>query len=1067
MNESRSGIALDSLQELLDAGKVGDTSLEQYETPPALARELMLKLPVRNPSTMLDPQCAGGNLLQIDSYWGSKYGIDIDNKIHSVGGVQLITGNCMKVFELIEELKPDLQFQVANANPPFGIRWKMASGDYIDSTLATFKFVTRHANCGFFIANANTIEKLELHRDTELVRVRVYERRKANLYWSNLRDDLEIGIIVWQRANRDVNIYTTPNDVSVFWSKAQNIINEEKLNRPEFNIYLERGMLKTYLSQRGIFKLKLTSEQVLKLHRLNDCHPLTLTTEKETRDLMRHLIDCGIYTIQPKAKEAIESALAEVSSLACPIMPVSDFETVAYTEEEDALKCNASFNGTLPNGFHAAFTKGKSYPLKTGSYKFTEEYTRNKIHFNEETFETYTLKHDCQLSGSDRYIEVKDDNGSIVRFMDRPNESMRFQQPEQALWTFFEKPVVKTVAESQKEQVERNHAILKTMEMVAGYTYYEGQLEYLSRLGVKDAALIAAETGCGKTLMAISVMAMKSPQRTLIIAPQGATRASKADDEDGSDDEEMSASQWVKELHKFAPYLQVWEIFSHEDYLTILALNNGELPCGVFISYYQAMFSNGAMESAPGSWDDEKLNAYMKSKMDMTPLPIEKDSMGDFDKRFWCDSIGKEVEGVRCIVKPSLSTLIGHLFDCVIVDESHIAKGMTSNVTHALIRMQPRMRYCLTATPVSNIVSDLFPIMGWLAVPEWYKGNRRNAAWPYAREDIGRFNSTFLTQERDLTQEDNNRRKDPKNRSKCVKESPIISSPARLLKLLKPNMAFISKEQCRADYIKPKIVDVRVPMGKEQTKLYCWFADRAHIAASNPLVRARKQVAYLRSICADPAGFRHGGEATPKVYSNMNPKVIAILELVRDILGRGEQVVIINSRIGLTSTIAMKLSECGVPIARIDSTQDAEQHAYQANLFKDGRARVLVMGIKCAAAYSFDDCENLIIGSLEYAYGHFNQACGRIDRVTNKCIKNIYCVLHKNSLEEVMFDAVSQKGDAANLCIRGKRIPRNFKPVDPSEILAEAINRIDSSGGTPEIECESKWSKIKFDNARS
>ena len=155
---------------------------------------------------------------------------------------------------------------------------------------------------------------------------------------------------------------------------------------------------------------------------------------------------------------------------------------------------------------------------------------------------------------------------------------------------------------------------------------------------------------------------------------------------------------------------------------------------------------------------------------------------------------------MRCILEPCLSTLIGHQFDCVIVDESQRCKGLTANVTQMLIRLQPELRYCLGATPVGNDVLDLFPIMGWLAVDDWYKGNRRNAAWPYAREDFGRFGATFKTQERDLTQEDvNPARKIPRTVPNASEDSPIISSPARLLKLLKPNLAFISRVECRAD----------------------------------------------------------------------------------------------------------------------------------------------------------------------------------------------------------------------------------------------------------------------------
>jgi hypothetical protein len=1061
--QTRSAVNFETLQESLDAG--GQGSNEQYETPPEFARELMSRLPVRHPSTIVDPQVAGGALVNCTNGFPVKYGVELDHN-KTPGGVQVITGNCMKVFEAVDELMPDLRFVVGNCNPPFGISWKLAGNDgkRIDSTLATWNFIKAHADQGFFIANASTIEKFGIHQD-ESVEIKSYERRKANQYWKGLRDTLEIGIVIWHRHDANTGKVTPPGILSAFWQKLKGIIDEEKLLRPKFNIFLDQaGFLKTYLSQRNTFKLKLTPEQVQRLQRIDKCHPLTLTTEKETRDLMRDLVDCGLYSIEPAAKEAVQKALAEVRGVACPIMPVSEFETVAYTEEEDALVCHTSVNG-LVGEMLVSLTAGKSYQLTTGTYKFTETFKRDKAHYNETTKQTYSATHDCVLSGNDRYIEITDNNGQVIRFMDRPRKELKNELPETKLWDYFTKPFVETVTEVCKEAVNTNASILKAIEMLAGYEYYDGQTTYLSRMAVKDCCLAAGETGTGKSLMAISLLAMKSPQRALIIAPQGTMRASKVDEEDeeGSVAESMSASQWLKELNKFAPYLQVWEIFSYDDYQRILSLNDGQLPMGVFVTYYEAFFSNGAKESCPASWDDDMLNQYVKSK-GLAPLELQKDSMGATNKHHWCDSLGKEVQGVRCILEPCLATLIGHHFDCVIVDEAHKCKSLDATITQMLIRLQPKYRFALTATPIFNVVSDIFPLMGWLAVPEWYKGNRRNAAWPYAREDLGRFTGTFLTQERDLTEEEWKRKSDPKWKGQCVKNSPIISSPARLLKLLKPNMAFISKEQCRADYIKPKIIDVRVPMGREQAVLYGHFTNRANVPAPNAYVRAGKQVAYLRNICADPAGFSANprfGHGSPKVRSNLNPKVIAILELTRDILARGEQVVIINSRIGLTDTIEQKLAEIGVPIARIDSTMSAEQHAYQANLFKLGRARIMFMGIKSAAAYSFDNCQNLIIGSLEYTWGNFAQAVGRVDRVTNRIVKNIYVILHRNSIEEVQYDAVAVKGDAAALCLRGKRIPRDFKPVDGSEILAAALKRFDLSGATPESDCESNWPALR------
>jgi hypothetical protein len=249
---------------------------------------------------------------------------------------------------------------------------------------------------------------------------------------------------------------------------------------------------------------------------------------------------------------------------------------------------------------------------------------------------------------------------------------------------------------------------------------------------------------------------------------------------------------------------------------------------------------------------------------------------------------------------------------------------------------------------------------------------------------------------------------------------------------------------------------IRVPMGKTQVVLYGHFTNRANVPG-NYFVRAGRQIQWLRNICADPAGFTHGG---PKVESNFNPKVCAILELTADMLQRGEQVVIVNSRKGLTNTLADHLCECG-PIALIDSTVTAERHAYRAKLLKSRRAKVMFMGIKSAAAYSFDDVGNLILGSLGYSYGSLAQASGRVERVVNKVKKNIYVILHRNSLEEVMYDTVAIKSDAASLCLRGKRTPRDFRPVDAVEVLAEAFKRFSLDGTTPETEREDKWSALR------
>jgi SNF2 family DNA or RNA helicase len=1068
MNEQRSTIAQENLSEILEAEDSVGHSLfggaQQYFTPEWLVDRCNSRLPTRQPTTVLDPQCGDGALIKLGSYGTTRYGIDIDNRLEGVTATQLITANCVKVFEAIDELYPDLTWQCINANPPFGKRWKTARGDVVESTKLTWQWVIRHGMFGYFIASDKTLKELGIDKHKYVTH---YEVHDGGDIWRGMRDSLKIGIAFWYKGGSA----SLTLDINAAWAQVKRVVDQEKVKRPPFNIYLdEQGCLKTYLSVRSEVKLKLNRVAITKLHRVNECHPLTLTTEKETRDLMNELIRCGIYTIQPEALESINQALNEVSSLACPIMPVTDFETVAYADEEEALTCIADgcleakavgsvfAKGERDRGkFH--FTKGKSYALTTGNYRFTDSFKRTKVHFDEKNLSMFNRDHDCTLSGQDRYIQIIDDTGKPRRFMDRP-QTAGFEYEEKLLWMIFQKPVVKTVADLKPAIIDQNLQVLRSNEMVSGFTYYPGQSRYLGRLAAKDSALCAGATGTGKSLMAITLLGMKSPERALIIAPNATMRSSDNEDDDDIG-EEYDVAQWVNELSKFAPYLQIWEIFSYEDYQRICSLNGGVLPPGVYVSYYEAMFINGARETAPASWDDDKLNKTMKA-MGFVEFPKPKlDVDEELNKRHWCDQIGHEVNGIRCIMQPCLATRIGHLFDFVALDEAHRACNLGAVTTQMIIRLQPKYRWAFTATPIPNIVSNLFSLMGWLAVPEWYRGDRRNAAWPYSRGELGRFNATFLSVERDLTQEETNRRRDPKWNGKCQKESPVISSPARLLKLLKPTMAYISKEDCNPNYIKPEIIDVRVPLGREQAVLYQYYLDRANIPASNPLTRARKQSAWLRGICADPAHFSHGNASTPKVSSNMNPKVISILELAREILAQDEQVLIINSRIGLSDTIQDKLVDAGIPVARIDSTIAAEQHAHQAGLFKSGKARVMIMGLKCAASHSFDDCYHEIIGSIEYSPGPLNQATGRIDRVTNKRKKKIYCILHSKSIEEIMFDVVAVKDDAATICLKGQRIPRSFKPVDPAELMATAIDAFDMTGTTPEIDCEKKWPELR------
>lgn len=1078
ITDVRSGMANENIQEFLDASVSASYTMShgaaQYSTPEWLARACVQLLPAGFYGNVIDPQGAAGNLVSAVKA-GSRFVIELDNRFKAEAdttGISRITGNCVRAIELSHEIWPDaLRFECIVANPPFGLRWKSAAGP-VDSTAWTWKFITEHLasrGAGFLIANIDTLVNLGITTHPWVYLVQSFP---AGGIWDNV--NVKLGIVHFFNATGSVNggcihhpwphvptgdeivrtlatqhTFRNPTaytyGVPEKWAMLSRAVIDERTGRSKFNISLGKdGILRTYLSIVSSVKMK--REDIARLARINDCHPLSLVVEKETRDLLQQFLSAGTYTIEPAAKQAITDAIADMGSQACPITPVTDFELVAYADEEEALKCVA----THPD---LKLTVGKSYAIKTGTYTFKELFTRKKLHYSVAEDTTDIEEHECELTGQDRYIELIDDNGRRHRFMDRPNTEDKFCHGEAILWDIFNRPTVKTVAQTFSDTFTANRNKLLMHAMLSGFNYYDGQLDYYARVACKNYALVAAEVGSGKTLGALSLVMLKSPKRTLIIAPQGTMRSSGDEGE-----QDYQASQWVQEIRRFAPGEPVFQLFSLSDYRAILHANGGEFPAGIYITYPQAYWQNGAFEHIPDSWkpkEEEKFRKHMR-----IPFP-EETPVEDYMHL----GLGTANNGIRCVATPSLGTTMAAEqpeWDMVIVDEAHTFANLDARCSKNLIRLQPKYRFAMSATPISNYVFNVFSLLGWLCVPNWYKGGIRNAAWPYAVDEVGRFSSTFMSKERDITAQQKARAAGVKGwSSKGINNSPIISAPARLLKLLKPSMAYISKEACNDKLMPCEVIDVRVPMGTTQAKLYKKWLNRGEYVEEykNPLTIALVQMQRLRGICAAPAtlDFNKG-----ICHSDFNPKTIAILELIRDCLRRGEQVVVVSARVHQSDVIARRLSEAGIPLSRIDSTVAAEMHTAEANRFKRGDARVMLMGIKCAQGHSFDMCPNLIVGSLEWSYGSLHQAKGRVWRLTSPRPVKVWVVLHKGTFEELMFDHVAMKQDAATICLQGKRITRDFMPVDPSEILAEHI--MDYTGAADaqsEMDCESLWPTLR------
>lgn len=470
---------------------------QQYSTPLIWASRFARQLPCQGPRTAIDWQCGTGNLLEPLFQARHRFGVDVDKRFEGQPAGQhgvRIVDSCLTVWDLLEEFFPKVRFECQVVNPPFGLPW--VAPDFrmgrATSTAVTWKRVQRWAaegGFGYFIAGRKQLEAIGIHKHPWAY---LYQTFPGDFFPGT---DIEIGVVHWINAPHPALVHqafttTDPDEHPILpepllpvlqepkqnWEEShatseafyrcRDLIAEDRAGLPPFHITFRRDVLRVTLPLRFQLHNAISGEDLATIMAIDGQHPLTLIHEVRTRRVLRDVVKRGIFTISPDAAASIREALEQATRMATPIMPVTDFERVAYVDELDLLKVRADFNPADYNHLFR-FTAGSAYPHATGTYRFVQSFQRQRIHYNAETEETFTVVHDCDLSGQDRYVSVKDNWDTEHRFMDRPGLDPDAhpwkEHPEHLLWHIFERPDVPTVAEDMPERYLTNRTRLLQM----------------------------------------------------------------------------------------------------------------------------------------------------------------------------------------------------------------------------------------------------------------------------------------------------------------------------------------------------------------------------------------------------------------------------------------------------------------------------------------------------------------------------------------------------------------------------------------------------------------------------
>lgn len=204
---------------------------------------------------------------------------------------------------------------------------------------------------------------------------------------------------------------------------------------------------------------------------------------------------------------------------------------------------------------------------------------------------------------------------------------------------------------------------------------------------------------------------------------------------------------------------------------------------------------------------------------------------------------------------------------------------------------------------------------------------------------------------------------------------------------------------------------------------------------------------------------REAKPPTARSWTDHNPKQAAILKLISDLIGVGEQVVVMSPFQDFSLALYRRLIEAGVSVCLLDGTKSPKKRGALAKQFKRRRFAVLVGGIQSMGeGHSFECCSNLILPSIEWAFDNNKQAVDRVHRLNSLKPVTIYTMVTSNTIDERLESVFREKGDSSALALDGRLFADKTDEINLGDLLRDAIRNFNPAADTiDEKAIEQEW----------
>ena len=340
------------------------------------------------------------------------------------------------------------------------------------------------------------------------------------------------------------------------------------------------------------------------------------------------------------------------------------------------------------------------------------------------------------------------------------------------------------------------------------------------------------------------------------------------------------------------------------------------------------------------------------------------------------------------LLRLDIEDYVGRALFCCTLDEAQYIKNHTTKVAKAVKRIDARVRFALTGTPMENRPSEIWSIFDFL-MPGLL------GSYPHFRE---RFELDVLGGDEGVT--------------------------SRLHALVGPFMLRRLKADVLADLPDKLETVVYAQMKGEQLKLY-----RAHEQRIRETLTAQKdrdfqgrkievlaELTRLRQLCCDPRLLYEN-------YAGHAAKMDAIVELVESAVDAGEKTLVFSQFTSFLSLIAAQFDRRGIAYYTITGATPKKRRLELVNAFNADATPVFLISLKAGGTgLNLTGASVVVHADPWWNAAAQNQATDRAHRIGQTRVVSVCKVIAKDTIEERILRLQEEKAQLAEQIIGGDAV---------------------------------------------